>query len=136
MRPAFSHRLSFRMARISLFCKRCFMYSRPPAHEAFRPACRASGYTACSCSRHSTARCAPLPADHRRGPLQKLTEAEAPCRGMWATSFRVPSVMEIPPLIIVRGGSTPCCRPLITYHQRRRAYIPFILTVGWLGWLC
>ena len=27
LRPAFSHRLSFRMARISLFCKRCFMYS-------------------------------------------------------------------------------------------------------------
>ena len=27
LRPAFSHGLSFRMARISLFCKRCFMYS-------------------------------------------------------------------------------------------------------------
>ena len=27
LRPAFSYRLSFRMTRISLFCKRCFMYS-------------------------------------------------------------------------------------------------------------
>ena len=34
----------------------------------------------------STARCAPLPADHRRGRQQIQTEAEAPCREMWATS--------------------------------------------------
>lgn len=42
----------------------------------------------------------------------------------------------------VRGGSTPCCRPLIAYQQRRAGlstaaqYAPFILTVDWLGWLC
>ena len=47
-------------------------------------------YTAYSYSRHSTVRYAPLPTDHRRGPLQRLTGAEAPCRGMWAASFRVP----------------------------------------------
>ena len=47
-----------------------------------------------------------------------------------------------PSLIIVRGGSTPCCRPLIAYQQRRAGlstaarYAPFILTVDWLGWLC
>ena len=39
------------------------------------------------------------------------------------------------------GGSTPCCRPLIAYLQRRAglstaALAPFILTVDWLGWLC
>ena len=42
----------------------------------------------------------------------------------------------------VRGGSIPCCRPLIAYQQRRAGlstaaqYAPFILTVDWLGWLC
>ena len=47
-----------------------------------------------------------------------------------------------PSLIIVRGGSTPCCRPLIACQQRRAGlstaarYAPFILTVDWLGWLC
>src|SRR5699024_7232760 len=47
-----------------------------------------------------------------------------------------------PSLIIVRGGSTPCCRPLIAYQQRRAGlstaarYAPFILTARWLGWLC
>ena len=30
--------------------------TRPPAHEAYRPARRVSGYTACSCSRHSIKR--------------------------------------------------------------------------------
>ena len=46
-----------------------------------------------------------------------------------------------PSLIIVRGGSTPCCRPLIAYQQRRaglstttRSGVHFI--VDWLGWLC
>ena len=44
--------------------------------------------------------------------------------------------------MIVRGGSTPCCRPLIAYLQRRAGlstaaqYALFILTVDWLGWLC
>ena len=64
--------------------------TRPPAHKANRPARRASGYTAYSCSCHSTARCAPLPADHRRGPLQRQTGAEAPCRGMWAALYLFP----------------------------------------------
>ena len=39
------------------------------------------------------------------------------------------------------GGSTPCCRPLIAYLQRRaglstttRSGVHFI--VDWLGWLC
>ena len=47
-----------------------------------------------------------------------------------------------PSLIIVRGGSTPCCRPLIAYQQRRAGlstaaqYAPFILTVDRLGWIC
>ena len=44
-----------------------------------------------------------------------------------------------PSLIIVRGGSTPCCRPLIAYQQRRvglSTAVPFILTVDWLAWLC
>ena len=46
-----------------------------------------------------------------------------------------------PSLIIVRGGSTPCCRPLIAYQQRRaglstttRSGVHFI--VDWLGLLC
>ena len=46
-----------------------------------------------------------------------------------------------PSLIIVRGGSTPCCRPLIAYQQRRaglsttaRSGVHFI--VDWLGWVC
>jgi len=38
----------------------------------------------------------------------------------------------------VPGGSTPCCRPLIAYQQRRAglstaALASFILTVDWLG---
>ena len=47
-----------------------------------------------------------------------------------------------PSLIIARGGSTPCCRPMSAYQQRRAGlstaaqYAPFILTVDWLGWLC
>ncbi|OUP04943.1 hypothetical protein B5F35_17315 [Anaeromassilibacillus sp. An200] len=46
-----------------------------------------------------------------------------------------------PSLIIVRGGSTPCCRPLIAYQQRQTGLstagvCPFILTVDWLGWIC
>ena len=47
-------------------------------------------YTAYSCSRHSTARCAPLPADHRRGRRQIQIGAEAPCRGMWVASCLFP----------------------------------------------
>ena len=50
--------------------------------------------------------------------------------------------MKIPlSLMIVRGGSTPCCRPLIT-HQQGQAGLstagacPFILTVDCSGWLC
>ena len=41
----------------------------------------------------------------------------------------------------VRGGSTFCCRPLIT-HLRNRAglstagFSPFILTVDCSGWVC
>ncbi len=34
-----------------------------------------------------------------------------------------------PSLIIVRGGSTPCCRPLIAYQQRRAG----LSTAGGLG---
>src|SRR5699024_12371824 len=47
-----------------------------------------------------------------------------------------------PSLIIVRGGSTPCCRPLDYLPAKAGgtvnggAYAPFILTVDWLGWLC
>ena len=47
-----------------------------------------------------------------------------------------------PSLIIVRGGSTPCCRPLDCLSAKAGgtvnggAYAPFILTVDWLGWLC
>src|SRR5699024_4098725 len=64
--------------------------TRPPAHEAYRPARRASGYTAYPCSRHSTARSAPLPAEHRRVRQRIQTVADAPCRGLWPASFRVP----------------------------------------------
>ena len=47
-----------------------------------------------------------------------------------------------PPFLIIKwGGSTPCCRPLIAYLQRRtglstaaRSGVHFI--VDWLGWLC
>ena len=46
-----------------------------------------------------------------------------------------------PSLNNVRGGSTPCCRPLIAYQQRRaglsttaRSGVHFI--VDWLGWVC
>ena len=44
--------------------------------------------------------------------------------------------------IMRKGGSTFCCRPLITYQQRQAGlstaaqYAPFILTVDWLNWLC
>ena len=44
--------------------------------------------------------------------------------------------------IMGKGGSTPCCRPLIAYPQRQAGlstaaqYALFILTVDWLGWLC
>ena len=47
-----------------------------------------------------------------------------------------------PSLIIVRGGSTPCCRPLDCLPAKAGgavnggAYAPFILTVDRLGWLC
>ena len=50
--------------------------------------------------------------------------------------------MEIPPLrIIVRGGSTPCRRPLIAYLQRQTglstaAQSNVHFTVDWLSWLC
>ena len=40
----------------------------------------------------------------------------------------------------VRGGSTPCCRPLIAYQQRRAGLSTVgeahLLAVDWLGWFC
>lgn len=40
----------------------------------------------------------------------------------------------------VRGGSTPCCRPLIAYQQRRAGLSTVgeahLLAIDWLGWFC
>ena len=42
--------------------------------------------------------------------------------------------------IMGKGGSTPCCRPLIAYQQRRAGLSTVgeahLLAVDWLGWVC
>jgi len=39
-----------------------------------------------------------------------------------------------------KGGSTPCCRPLIAYLQRQAGLstvgAAHLLVVDWLGWIC
>ena len=72
--------------------------TRPPAHEAFRPDHKASGYTAYSYSRHSTARYAPLPADHRRVRQQIQTGAEAPCHELSGLTLTMVETRGIEPL--------------------------------------
>lgn len=64
--------------------------TRPPAHGAYRPDRRASGYRVCPCSSHSSARRAPRPEDHRRGPPRSQTGATVPDHRKSAASFRFP----------------------------------------------
>ena len=82
--------------------------TRLPTHGAYRPDRRASGYRACPCSPHSTARRAPRPEDHRRGPPRSPTGTTAPALRKSAASFRTPPfILQSFPQFVQGLGAVP-----------------------------
>ena len=82
--------------------------TRPPAHGANRPDHRASGYRACLCSPHSTAKRAPRPEDHRHGPPRSQIVATAPAHRKSAALFRFPPfVLQSFPQFVQGLGAVP-----------------------------